>query len=169
MKPEFILLHVVDPLLQTFLPKKMNSDRARAIMLAIGFQESEFKARFQIGGPARGYWQFERMGGVFGVLTHPATREYVPNILRAYDLPPNSDPIQCHSLIGYHDLLAATFARLLLWTHPAKLPSPAETEIAWEYYLECWRPGKPHPDKWEGNWNQAWDIVNNNQQQSIPQ
>ena len=37
----------------------MDSAKARVMLLAIGLQESRFEHRRQIGGPARGFWQFE--------------------------------------------------------------------------------------------------------------
>ena len=51
------------------------------LLLAIGLQESGLCERCQIidgggKGPARGLWQFERGGGVVGVLTHPLTRTH---------------------------------------------------------------------------------------------
>ncbi|HEY0201134.1 MAG TPA: hypothetical protein VGC24_05530, partial [Burkholderiaceae bacterium] len=39
------------------------------------------------------------------------------------------------------DLLAAGFARLLLYTDPAPLPAVGDVEGAWAYYLRNWRPG----------------------------
>src|SRR5690606_12018619 len=54
------------------LPEPDSSREARAMLLAIALQESRFMHRRQIGGPARGYWQFE-VGGVRGVMTHRHT------------------------------------------------------------------------------------------------
>ena len=52
-----------------------------------------------------------------------------------------------------HDLLAAPFARLLLWTDPHPLPSSEAT--AWGQYQAIWRPGKPHPRRWGACWRVA--------------
>ena len=46
------------------LPPKFDTPEARVMMLAIGMQESRFLHRKQIGGPARGFFQFEEGGGV---------------------------------------------------------------------------------------------------------
>ena len=55
------------------LPARMRSREAVVMLLAIGLQESLFKYRRQMAnGPARGFWQFEKMGGVAGVLQHRA-------------------------------------------------------------------------------------------------
>ena len=63
------------------LPAKMDSPQARAMLKAIALQESRFEHRKQIGGPARGFWQFEQGGGVRGVLNHPYSREHIRRIL----------------------------------------------------------------------------------------
>jgi hypothetical protein len=61
----------------------------------------------------------------------------------------------------YHDLLAATAARLLLWIDPAPLPGPDANgaEQGWAIYLRRWRPGKPHPTVWPACYGGAWDYV----------
>ncbi|MCV6902125.1 MAG: hypothetical protein NTT76_05400, partial [Achromobacter xylosoxidans] len=53
------------------LPAGMDTQAAHVMLLAIGLQESRFTHRQQIGGPARGFWQFEKgtrasRGGVWG-------------------------------------------------------------------------------------------------------
>ena len=56
------------------LPARMRSREAVVMLLAIGLQESLFRYRRQMAnGPARGFWQFEKMGGVAGVLQHRTT------------------------------------------------------------------------------------------------
>ena len=46
----------------SLLPARMDTRAARALLVAIGLQESRFEHRRQIGGPARGFFQFEAMG-----------------------------------------------------------------------------------------------------------
>lgn len=53
----------------------MDSAAARCQMLAIGLQESRLQHRRQNGGPARGFWQFEKGGGVKGILFHETAQE----------------------------------------------------------------------------------------------
>src|SRR3546814_6857126 len=60
------------------------------MLLAIGLQESRFLHRAQIGGPARGYWQFER-GGVHGVLSHHASKAEAGKLCAALDYAPSED------------------------------------------------------------------------------
>jgi hypothetical protein len=137
-----------------FMPR-MDKPGARPMMLAIGLQESRFEHRVQIGGPARGPYQFEKNGGVRGVLTHPATRDAAREICKALLIKPDADAV--YIAIAYNDTLAACFARLLLWTHPEALPARGDTERAWAYYLDLWRPGKPHRSTWDAFYRQAWE------------
>lgn len=134
------------------LPAPLHSAKATRLLVAIGWQESRFLHRRQIGGPARGFWQFET-AGVGGVLAHPSSRDLIRAALQAlqYTNPPT--PYGCHQAIEHNDVLAATFARLLVWTSP--LPLPETAEDGWRLYLSTWRPGKPHPE----TWTQAWQIA----------
>lgn len=150
--------NAVIPATYELLPSKMDTPESRALLLAIGLQESEFSARRQYeGGPAKGFWQFERSGGVRGVLTHPASRSYITPILQT--LLYADDALECHEAIEHNDILACVFARLLLWTDPKALPKADDADGAWHYYSRNWRPGRPHRDKWDDNHEQAWALV----------
>lgn len=149
-----ILRSAVNPAL-TLLPVKMDSDRARVAILAAGLQESELKKRYQVvhgdpyaKGPARGLWQNERTG-VHCVMTNRATREHAIVLCAARKCP--FDVPQVHASLEYDDILAAGFARLLLWADPKPLPDLDDEHGAWETYLRCWQPGKPRPQDWPAN------------------
>ncbi|CAB3712544.1 hypothetical protein CEY09_30335 [Achromobacter marplatensis] len=135
------------------LPAKMDTPAARVMLLAIGLQESRFVHRRQIGGPARGFWQFEKGGGVLGVLTHPSSRDAAHNLCAVRNVAPLSASV--YAALETDDVLAAGFARLLLWTDPWRLPTPGDADGAWDLYLRTWRPGKPHPQTWPGLYHQA--------------
>ena len=155
MKLSDVLQLVVLPGL-ALLPKKMTSPEAIAALLAIGLQESRFTHRRQIGGPARGFYQFERGGGVSGVLRHSSTREIVCNVLDLLQYDHNI--ATSYTAIEHNDALATVFARLLLWTLPGKLPRENDADEAWKQYLEAWRPGKPHRDTGDDFYRQAWEV-----------
>ena len=145
-----------------FLPEKMDTVEARAMLLAIALQESAITYRKQINGPGCGYWQFEKSGGVAGVLTHRATREICDKLIFRLDfgrLGPAPETVYVATV--YNTALAAGLARLLLWTHPDALPETGDRLIAWEYYLECWRPGTPRPATWNENFHLAWGFYEN--------
>lgn len=148
------------PAAYSLLPDQMQSSKATAMLLAIGLQESKFAARRQLPkGPARGFWQFERAGGVQGVLTHRSTQKYIRRALESLAYPAFLDDYSCHTAIQHNDVLACCFARLLLWTLPDILPGRLAVDLAWHQYADAWRPGKPHPETWPENYALAWEIV----------
>lgn len=150
------LRDIAIPSAYRFLPPQMASREATAMLLAIAGQESNCCARKQRKGPARGFWQFEASGGVKGVLTHPATKESASVVLNALSYVP--DVTEVHEAITHNDVLAAVFARLLLWTDPAALPQQNDCSEAWRLYIRTWRPGKPHPHTWGDHWAKAWEL-----------
>lgn len=146
---------IVYPGAMTFLPGRMDTPEAKALVLAIGFQESGFAHRRQVGGPARGFWQFEEGGGVNGVLGHRLTKPLLEQILPLLVV----KPWECFDAIAHNDVLACILARLLLWTHPPTLPTRGDVMQSWAYYRATWRPGKPQPATWETNYARAWEMV----------
>jgi hypothetical protein len=154
-----ILHNAINPALG-LLPAKMDTDTARVMLLAIGLQESRFEYRFQKlagkpyqKGPARGFWQFER-GGVHGVMSHAASQDVAERICIERAVP--FDSVLIHARLEFDDVLAAAFARLLLFTDPKPLPDvDADHETAWLYYLRNWRPGRPHRETWDEFHKQA--------------
>lgn len=138
-----------------------SDDRARVLMLAIAGQEGGWKYRVQQGnGPAHGFWQFERAGGVAGVLNNHATAGMANAACEAAGLLVPS-PATAWGLMASEkgDNLAVAFARLLLWSDPAPLPALGEQDACWSYYERNWRPGKPGPDRWPANYQAAMTAV----------
>ena len=139
------------------LPERMDSPEARVMLAAIGLQESRFTHRRQIRGPARGFWQFERGGGVFGVLNHRASKAHAVILCRARSV--GTDSMEVYQTLEHDDVLAAGFARLLLWTDPHVLPNLGDVQGAWDLYMRTWRPGKPHRHTWDALYAQAVEFV----------
>lgn len=142
------------------LPAQMASPEAVVMLLAIGLQESRFQHRRQLvgnpprpTGPATGFWQFERGGGVIGVLQHRASRDHALTLCAAREVEPVSQ--SAWQALQHDDVLAAGFARLLLWTDPYRLPAPGDAQAAWDLYIRTWRPGKPHRQTWDALYAQA--------------
>lgn len=154
---------IVDPLIPisaalAALPARMDSPEARVMLVAIGLQESRFVHRAQVPvAHAKGFWQFERGGGVAGVLRHPASQALAKEACFFADVAPN--PTDVWNALEHDDVLAATFARLLLWTDPRALPPVGDTNGAWDLYLRTWRPGKPHPQTWPKLHAKARELV----------
>lgn len=167
-----VIDNAIEPALR-LLPERMSAPTSRerllVQLLANGLQESRFKFRYQVvqgkpgaKGPARGFWMFEKgtdktRGGVTGVLLHSATREPAKALCRARGVPATAEVVW--QAVEDDDVLAAGFARLLLWTDPFPLPNLGEAQEAWELYLRTWRPGQPHRHTWDGLYAQALDAV----------
>lgn len=144
----------IDPAI-SLLTDRMSSRTGKVMLIAIALQESRAKYRAQIGGPARGYWQFERGGGTYGVLKHHASAAHAKRVCETLDI--KAETYAVYDAIEYNDVLAAALARLLLWTLPQ--PLPATREEGWAQYIEAWRPGKPHPSTWPEAWDKAEQAV----------
>lgn len=138
------------------LPEKLDTPEAKAMMFAIAMQEGRWDARRQIGGPARGFHQFE-FGGIKGVLNHPASKPLIRSVLDRldYDYAPDTS----YAAIEHNDVLDLAYARCLLWTLPNPLPKRGEVDEGWTQYIEAWRPGKPHPQTWDAFFKQAWNLI----------
>lgn len=155
------ILRYTVPAAYSLLPPAMASPAATAMLLAIGLQESKFEKRRQMQAvdPALSFWQFER-AGVQGVMTHSRSKVHLEAALRALRYSAILREVSaCHKVIEHHDPLAFVYARLLLWTHLAKLQTRDQAEIAWNQYMDLWRPGKPHPETWKANYVRAWELV----------
>ena len=144
------------------LPARMDTPGARVMLLAIGLQESRFTHRQQIGGPARGFWQFEKgtrasRGGVWGVFLHMASKGHLAVLCKARSVA--CDPDAIYGALEYDDVLAAGVARLLLWIDPKALPAIGDADAGWALYLRTWRPGRPHPKTWPALYGQAMAAV----------
>lgn len=170
---ELVRRHIL-PAAYFVLPLKMQTMEATALLLAIGLQESRFEWRDQNDplhreGPALGPWQFEKGGGVVGVLRHPATKQTLWTALDALKYKKRADQIPddanlqdewlWHAL-EYDLILAAVMARLLLYTDPKALPAEVlGPEAGWRVYKRNWRPGKPHRETWDAFWRQGWSLA----------
>ncbi len=151
-----ILRDAIIPAL-SILPERMTSKEAMAMLVAIGLQESSLTQRRQVGGPARGLWQFEAAGGVKGVLEHKATKHIAAFVCASRSV--NPDKLAVHAQLAHDDILAAAFARMLLWTLPGELSGKDDSGTGWKQYLDAWRPGKPRPTAWGAYYKTAWEVV----------
>lgn len=153
MDTKVFLQGIVDPGLK-FLEEVTGipvSDRARVLVMAIAGQESNWQYRVQIGGPAHSFWQFEKGGGVVGVLTHPASKNKIAAVCKRLHVICDASTVYTDMIDN--DLLACSMARLLLLTDPAALPDVGQEHAAWDYYQRNWRPGMPHPEAWHAKYS----------------
>lgn len=155
------LAEVIDPglkfLTAAIVRPDLDSPEARVMLMAIAGQESAWSHRRQIGGPARSYWQFEKGGGVAGVLAGRQTGPWVKEFCDTIDIP--FDAATIFEAMAWSDHLAVAMARFNLWLVPGALPALGAQDRAWTYYVGQWRPGKPHPAAWPANYQTALKAV----------
>lgn len=147
MEPATFFRDIVDPSLKklTDWTGLVSDDKARVLVMAIAGQEGNWQYRRQIGGPARSFWQFEQGGGIAGLLHVTSTK--MQAVCAALDIPFNSADI--FEAMAWNDTLACCMARVLLWSDPKPLPEIFDVWPGYTYYASNWRPGLPHPDRWE--------------------
>lgn len=129
---------IIERTYREVLPGKFRSTEATVSLLAIGAQESLFEHRYQSGGPAVGFWQFE-LAGISGVLGHSATARYASAACAIRGVAAVKQDV--YGRLPDDDLLACAFARLNLWWNPLPLPPVGDADAAFDYYLFTWRPG----------------------------
>jgi hypothetical protein len=133
--------------------RDLGGAQAEVMLLAIAGQESNLAHRFQISGPARGFWQFERGGGLAGVMSHKATAKIMHDALDELGIGTGYEA--AWAALPYSELLQVTAARCLLLSDPKPLPPLEDEQLAWAYYLRNWRPGRPHSDAWTTHYRAA--------------
>lgn len=147
------------------LPAKMRSPAARVLLYATNRQENPTRSprqivkvdgRLQPIGPAAGDYQFEKGGGVKGVLTHPASSRYAQACCFVRDVLHSPDDV--FKAIQTDPVLAAALARLLYYTDPKALPALGDEQGNWELYLRTWRPGAyaRQPDELRAKWAKSY-------------
>lgn len=153
------ILNAIDEALNA-MAHGMNTRPARVGMLVIGLQESRFEHRRQLVGspprpvgPAKSFWQMERGGGCLGLVTHPMGIKHMRPACATAGVAFTS--LAIWNAIEVDDVLAATAARVLLYTDPRPLPQVGDAQGMWGYYINVWRPGKPHRQTWNGFYAQA--------------
>lgn len=171
MDPKIFYDTIVDPTVKWMAASPTigipDNREARVELMAIAGQESRWEARRQIGiGQyypqsigARGYWQFESTWG--GPVALNDVMQRAPNqlatVCKMLEIP--VDELALYEACAWNDTLACALARLLLWIHPAPLPSIGDREGAWQYYLRQWRPGAPHRHTWDAYYDTARAVV----------
>lgn len=150
MTPERFLRLVIRPglaLLRELADEpRFEAVEAEVFLLTTAITESGLKHRHQVGGPAHGYFQFEKGGAFTGVIGHPRTAATLGKVLDELALPGEVDTL--FEALQWNDLLQVAFARLLLWTDTRPLPALGGEAAAWDCYLRLWRPGKPGRERW---------------------
>ena len=91
------------------------------------------------------------------MLGHSASKMHAITLCHARGVKPATQDV--YHRLEHDDVLAAGFARLLLWTDPHALPAIGDAQGAWGLYIRVWRPGKPHRQTWDALYVQAMEFV----------
>lgn len=138
------------------LPPKMDSTAASVLLYATNRQENPKRLPKQVGGPAVGDYQFEKGGGVRGVMYHDAVRGTTAKVCAARGAPFDAEAI--YQALKTDPVLAAALARLLYYTDPKALPDAGDEAGAWALYLRTWRPGAyaRQPEELRAKWRKSY-------------
>lgn len=146
-------VYVVNRTFQLYLDPRFNSESAQIQLVATGLQESKFMDRVQEGdGPAHSFWQMEQGGGVHGVLTSDVTRALAVELCAHFNVDPTEAAVWAALALPQNDCLACGLARYILYADPSPLPAVGDVDGSWNCYIRNWRPGKPKPLTWSGNY-----------------
>jgi hypothetical protein len=156
MQPDILLNKVIRPTLD-LMDKHVGvpwSAVAENLLLAIALQESNLTARIQgpnDAGPARSFWQFEKIGVV-----DVFQRQWTPLKTMCDLLVLPCETGRLHHMMAYNDMIACVLSRLTLRIDPRPLSLATTEDGAWDYYIKNWRPGKPHRNRWAKT---SWPVA----------
>ena len=138
------------------LPAKMNSIDASVLLYATSRQENPQRLAQQVGGPAVGDYQFEKGGGVKGVMTHDAVEDLCRAVCTARKV--SFDAGSIYQALKTDAVFAAALARLLYYTDPKSMPYEGDELAAWQLYLRTWRPGAyaRQPEELRAKWKTSY-------------
>lgn len=138
------------------LPEKMRSNDAAVLLYATSRQENPQRLPQQVGGPAVGDYQFEKGGGVKGVMTHDSVSALTKAVCAARKV--SFDASSIYQALKTDPVLAAALARLLYYTDPKRLPYAGDELAAWQLYLRTWRPGAyaRQPEELRDKWRKSY-------------
>lgn len=159
MSPRDLDRLVLIPVLD-YLQEPFHTIQARVLLLAIAIQETQLVTRDQgnpdVPGPARGFWQFEKVA-VQDFLQHG--HKTMQRAALALWQPQTVESVW-YALGTGADHLAAVLARDRLWRHvAAPLPALGDADGAYAQYVEAWAPGKPSPSRWTLSYTAALRTV----------
>lgn len=152
------------------LPEPLRTIDAKVQLYATSIQENPTRAPRQLIkkdgtlqpiGPAAGDYQFEKTGGVRGLLNFKSDRlqSMLRSVCTARRVPQTPDGL--FDAIQRDPILAAALARLLYFTDLGALPKAGAEQYAWDVYLRTWRPGAYERDpkglraKWTKSYAEA--------------
>jgi len=141
------------------LPAKMDSLAASILLYCTNLQENPKRLPQQVGGPAVGDYQFEKGGGVKGVMTHHAVADLTRSVCTQRQVAFVAGSV--YEALKTDPILAAALARLLYYTDPKALPDVGDESETWALYLRTWRPGAyaRQPEELRAKWKKNYALA----------
>lgn len=149
------------------LPEPLRTIDAKVQLYATSVQENPTRAprqlikkdgKLQPIGPAAGDYQFEKTGGIRGLVNFKSARlqQMLSEVCKARKVAVNVDAL--FDAIQVDPVLAAALARLLYFTDAAVLPKAGAEQYAWGVYLRTWRPGayERDPEGLRAKWSRSY-------------
>lgn len=152
------------------LPEALRTLDAKVQLYATSIQENPTRAprqlikkdgRLQPIGPAAGDYQFEKTGGIRGLINFKSARLQQMLDAACLDRKKTKTEDGLFAAVQVDPVLAAALARLLYFTDSGALPKAGAEQYAWEVYLRTWRPGAYERDpkglraKWSKSYAEA--------------
>ena len=151
----------------SLLPTSLRTVSARIQLFATSRQENPTRSPRQIIrkdgklqplGPAAGDYQFEKTGGIRGLVRFKSPRVHgmLTQVCQARKVAVTEDAL--FDAVQVDPVLAAALARLLYFTDSGALPAVGDGQGAWDMYLRTWRPGayKRDPQGLRAKWAQSY-------------
>lgn len=152
------------------LPDTLRSIDAKVQVYATSIQENPTRVPRQLikkdgnlqpVGPAAGDYQFEKTGGIRGLVNFksPRLQQMLDHVCAERMWGKNEDTL--FGAVQVDPILAAALARLLYFTDAGALPKAGAEQYAWDVYLRTWRPGAYERDpkglraKWSKSYAEA--------------
>lgn len=149
------------------LPEPLRTLDAKVQLYATSVQENPARAprqlikkdgKLQPIGPAAGDYQFEKTGGIRGLVNFKSARlqKMLSGVCKARKVAESVDAL--FDAIQVDPVLAAALARLLYYTDSGALPKAGAEQYAWAVYLRTWRPGayERDPEGLRAKWSQSY-------------
>lgn len=138
------------------LPDRMGSIAASVLLYATSRQENPQRLPQQVGGSAVGDYQFEKGGGVRGVMYHDSVRGTAGMVCSSRGVIFDAERI--YQALKTDSVLASALARLLYYTDPKPLPEVGDEASTWALYLRTWRPGAyaRQPEELRAKWRKSY-------------
>lgn len=143
------------------LPANMDGLPPSILLYCTCLQENPKRLPKQVGGPAVGDYQFERGGGIRGIMNPAFKTVFAAAQSACAQRDVEFTAAAIYEALKTDPVLAAALARLLYYTDPKPLPAVGDESGAWALYLRTWRPGAyaRQPEELRAKWKKNYPLA----------